>query len=179
MAIVYKTLGSESLDHFYSGIPSPLNQALQHGLNLMNASPTNLAGAAQPLENSGDLPANTASELDQYWVSPPGGADVERVMRHGYEEAIALASTHEPDPMPIETFLVTGAGEDFEIHICEGKHAVTVFMFVPDGRSYGSKRSSSKSWVVRVGGRRERAKKEQLDDADEPVVKTQVSGVKD
>jgi hypothetical protein len=175
MALVYKTFGSESLDQFYGGETTPLTEAYQNGLSLMQQNPDRISGAARPLEAQGQLPKNTADDLDTYWLAGPNGAEVDRVIRLGYEQAIKLANGNE-EPKPIETFVVTGASEHFELHICEGMHAVTVFMFVTDDRTYGSKRSSSKSWVVRVGGLRERTKKENLDFEDPPVVMTQVSG---
>jgi hypothetical protein len=178
MALVYKTLQSEALDRFYSGSPKPLDQQLQYGRGLMKGNPTKLSDAARPPENDRELEAGSANDLD-LWVAAPNGKDVERIMRLGYEAAIDLASNNKPEAKPIETFFVVGASSNFELHICDGERAVTVFMFMPEKRSYGSKRASSRSWVVRVGGLRERAKKEQLDEEVLPVVKTQVSGVKE
>ena len=174
MLLVYKTSQSEALDRFYSESPT-LNQKLVHGRDLMKANPNKLSDAARPPEYAGDLAPGSANDLDQ-WVAAPNGKDVERVMRLGYEQAIDLASG--PKPKPIETFFVVGASRNFELHICDGERAVTVFMIMPEERPYGSERASSKSWVVRVGGLRERAD-EALDQADLPVIKTQVSGVKD
>jgi hypothetical protein len=171
MALVYKTSQSEALDRFYSAGPT-LNPHLVHGRDLMNANPSRLSDAARPPEYAGDLAAGSANDLDR-WVAKPNGKDVERVMRLGYEQAIDLASG--PTPKPIETFFVVGASRNFELHICDGERAVTVFMFMPEERTYGSEHASSKSWVVRVAGLRERAD-EDLDKADLPVVKTQVSG---
>jgi len=53
---------------------------------------------------------------------------------------------------PIETFWVSASGDDFELHICEGRHSVVLFFFVPgeERRKYGSTRAQSRSWVVRV-----------------------------
>jgi hypothetical protein len=173
MAIVYKTTGAEKLDHFYSGIPEPLADALRKGRQLMTDNPAHLSDSAKRLEKDGKLPANSANDLDKYFLAGPNGADKERLIRRGYEEAIELANATDK---PIETFVVAGASSNFEVHISEGKYAVTVFMFVTDNRTYGSNRSGSRSWVVRVAGPGELPKTQHLDLEDPPTVKTQVSG---
>ena len=174
MRIVYKTTGAEKLDHFYSGIPEPLADALRKGRQLMTENPARLSGAAKPLEDEGKLPPNSASDLDKYFLAGPGGAEKERLIRKGYEEAIALANAIDK---PIETFVVAGAGNSkFEVHISEGKHAVTVHMFVTEDRTYGSYRSGSRSWIVSLAGPGEFPKAQHLDLEDPPTVKIQVSG---
>ena len=170
--LIYKTSGSEKLDHFYSGIPQPLPDALREGRKLMTDNPAHLADAAKPLQGAGKLPPKSAEDLDRYWLAGANGADKERLMRRGYEEAIDLANATDK---PIETFVVAGASNN-EVHISEGKYAVTVFMLVTDNRSYGSNRAGSRSWVVRVAGPGELPKTEHLDLEDTPVVKIQVSG---
>ena len=173
MAIVYKTSGSEKLDHYYSGIDTPLHDALKTGRKHMTDNPNQLSDAAKPLETSGDLPLNSADHLDKYWFGGPDGADKERLIRRGYEQAIDLANATDK---PVETFVVAGASNTFEVHIAEGKYAITVFMFVTDNRTYGSSRSGSRSWVVRVGGPGEHPRTQHIDLEDPPTVKIQVSG---
>jgi hypothetical protein len=175
MAIVYKTSGSEALDEYYSGNQIPLVNALRDGLNLMRSNPNQISGAARPLEARGQLPQNSADDLDNYWLAGPSGAATERLIRHGYEHAISLANASTP-PKPIETFVVAGAATDFEIHLCEGKHAVTVFLFVTDDRTYGSRRAGSRSWVVSTSGPREHPWAQHIDLEEPPAVKLQVSG---
>jgi hypothetical protein len=96
-------------------------------------------------------------------------------MRRGYEQAIDLANATDK---PIETWIVAGASSKFELHISEGKYAVTVFMFLTDNRTYGSNRAGSRSWVIRVAGPGELPKDQltHLDFEDLPTVKTLVSG---
>jgi hypothetical protein len=173
MAIVYKTTGAEKLDHFYSGIPEPLADALRNGRKLMTDNPARLSDAARPLEAGGKLPPRSADDLDKYWLAGAKGAAKERLIRRAYEQAIDLANTTDK---PIETFMIAGASNKFEVHISEGKYAVTVFMFVTEDRMYGSSRAGSRSWVVRIGGPGELPKTQHLDLEDPPVVKTQVSG---
>ncbi len=132
MAIVYKTTGAEKLDHYYSGIPEPLADALRKGRQLMTNNPARLSDAAWPLENDGKLPPRSADDLDKYWLAGAQGAAKERLIRRAYEQAIELANTTDK---PIETFMIAGASNNFEVHISEGKYAVTVFMFVTEDRA--------------------------------------------
>jgi hypothetical protein len=176
MALVYKSTGVEFLDDYFSGATTPLKQAFKEGLALMTSNPDSLKGTVAPFEGK-ELPDGTADGFESGWLAatagPLAGQDVERVMRHGYEQAIKLAR----DPLkPIETFFVTGAGPDFELHICEGKYAVTVFMLIPQDRTHGSHNAQSKSWVVRVGHLGDSTTAEELDLEDPPTVKTLVSG---
>jgi hypothetical protein len=103
------------------------------------------------------------------------GPDVERVLRCGYEKAIGIARSR-PDPLPIETFWVTGASDSLEVHICEGERHVTVTVFIPTDRRYGSERAESKSWVVRVARTGDDRDIPPLDGGDPPVLAVQTSG---
>ena len=84
--------------------------------------------------------AEAVGEFRDGWLadeSPLGGHDVDRVMRFGYQQAIELAAGFDP-PAPIESHWVTGAGDDFELHIVADPHLVTVLIFIPADRDYGS-----------------------------------------
>jgi hypothetical protein len=53
-------------------------------------------------------------------------------MRQAYEDAITLAGGGSSGPYkPLETFWVTGAGDDFEMHVVDTTDRVTVFVVVP------------------------------------------------
>ena len=100
------------------------------------------------------------------------------MIRLANREAIALAGAHSPE-VPIETFWVRGAGDDFEVHIHDGVDRVTLFWMVPVERDYGSTRAETSSWVVRVGGLddvRPDASRRELDNEPDPVRMIQVSG---
>ncbi|HZP29572.1 MAG TPA: hypothetical protein VFC99_11515, partial [Acidimicrobiia bacterium] len=115
-----------------------------------------------------------AQHFFDHWLadsSELGRKAVDRVMRHAYDQAIRLA-TRADGVVPIETFWVTGAGDDFEIHLCDGPQRITVFVFIP-GVAGGSTSTESRSWVIRVG---RDPGAERLDDEDPPVLKVQVSG---
>jgi hypothetical protein len=177
---VYKSLTAEFLDDYYSGDATPLEEAYQSALALLEAHASDpLSATTTDLNESGTLPRDVGNtdEFDAYWLSDTSqlaGKEVDRVLRHGYLEAIRIAQTYET-PVPIETFWVTGAGDNFEVHICSGKRRVTVFMFIPKPRRYGSTRSDTASLVVRVGGLRD-DEAVALDDGNPPIVRVQVSG---
>ena len=83
--------------------------------------------------------------------------------------------------MPIETFWVTGASADFELHICESTDRIVCLMFVPEeeSREYGSRRAKTRSWIVRAGDVdeiRPDAPRKVLDNDNPAIVSIQVSG---
>jgi hypothetical protein len=175
---VYKTFDVEILDDFYSGVSGTgLDVALQQGEKALEDSATQglSSGFDQytrfpQQRDDGTTPADFAGWLEG------AGDDAERVVRLGYGEAVRLALyPHDdlPRPVPIDTFFVTGASEEFELHVCDGKLRVTVLMFMPDERPYGSTRADAKSWILRT------ARPGDPDDAridDGTVVRIQRSG---
>jgi hypothetical protein len=173
---VYKSLAVEQLDHHLSGESDlrPLYSSALGRLDRTDAS--ELVGAARVLEDSNALPPDSTQEFLEYWLSDgsPFGEDLARIMRLGYQEAIRVANEDVGGPLPIETFWVTGASDQFEVHICEGSGHITVLLFFPFDRDYGSKRATARSWVVRVGTPREGEGAEQL--SDPQVIRLQVSG---
>jgi hypothetical protein len=180
---VYKSLTAEFLDDFYSGDMMPIEDAYDRAEGLFEDHADDPLSATTADLNNEDLlstDVGNPEDFDNYWLSGTSqlaGKEVDRVLRHGYAEAIRIARTYD-EPVPIETFWVTGAGDDFELHICKGKRHVTVFMFIPKPRRYGSTRSEATSWVVRVGGLRD-DEAEALDEGAPPIVKVQVSGTQD
>jgi hypothetical protein len=80
------------------------------------------------------------------------GSQFESVTRQGYLEAIALAFRHSP-PVPIETFWMTGAGNDaFEMHVSDGAERVSVTLLVPAVDGGSDEPGSPEGWVVRIDG---------------------------
>jgi len=178
---VYKTVTAEFLDNFYSGVSRPRGDAYDDAFSLLESGDS-LADPARELERREEhLPSGSANDYEEFWLkssSPRGGKSVDRILRAGYREVVDLARSR---GVPIETFWVTGAGDDFELHICEGAERITVFMIVPgeDTRDYGSRRAQSRSWVVRVGDLDDvdpDAPRALLDDSGPPVYRIQVSG---
>jgi len=177
--LVYKNSGAEHLDDFYSGTPEQLNRAYDEALAAIRGGNDAVAEWARGRSQTSGLHRRNHENLTSDWLGTGlGGKHADRILRHGYEEAIKLARSH-PEPLPIETLFVRGCGEDFELHICEGKRSVTVVLFVParPGLSddYGSQNAKSKSWVVRAGGA---DGAEVLHDAEPPVVKAATSGAR-
>jgi hypothetical protein len=175
---VYKNTGVETLDEVYSGNPTVLRAALEHALELLQdpQNDTLLDAAEKFVQQKDKLPDTTRNDLEHGWL-PKVGTNADRIVRHGYKAAIqlALAGDEDDEPLPIETFFVTGASDQFELHVCEGRRQVTVLMLLATERDYGSENAPSRSWIVRAG-RSGDTDAEVLEDGDPPIVKLQRSG---
>jgi hypothetical protein len=173
--LVYKNTGIEFLDEFYDVEGEELAQRFDQARRLLEGkldikdfiSENSAADGEAPTPRR--LAGESREHFEREWPgSGRAGADFEKVLREGYTLAIDVASER---ALPIETWFVTGARHGFEIHVCEGKRQVTVLMFLPidhpePGDHYGSRRASSRSWVVRVDGAAARA----------PAARTRTSG---
>jgi hypothetical protein len=170
---MYKTSGAQKLDLFYNGDPA----AFAEGLGWMQANPGSLPDAAREMANAGHLDPGDPQKLKDGWTAPPSnnplhGKDVERVMRRAYEKAIGLA---QHGGKRIESFIVTGSGSDFGVHVSNGSAVVSVFIVLPNDYP-GSETASATSWVFRVGSTGEDVPEVNVDDGDPPVVRARVSG---
>jgi hypothetical protein len=165
---VYKTTNAEYLDRV-SVNPAVLADALER----LSGS-ASLVDRAQELEGTTDLPSGSVTDFINF-IQQKGEGTFEQVVRLGYRDAIELALSRD---QPIETFWVTSAGPDVEVHICEGRDSVLVFLFIPDeeGRPYGSFRAESRSWVVRAGDRVDVDLDVTRETLEDRVVKIQTSG---
>jgi hypothetical protein len=174
-AAVYKSSNIELLDTFYRNDPEG---ALASSAALLEEN--SAQDAASQFAGNGNMPIGEVDRFGHGWLDE----DAQRVLRLGELEAIQIAQTFDP-PAPIETFWVTGSADEFELHI----HApeadredprVTVFMFIPRSRGYGSTRATSRSWIVCVGDREDihdEAPRQIIGDDDGPsVYRIQVSG---
>jgi hypothetical protein len=173
---VYKSTSAEFLDELFGGTTEELEAQYSQSLGLLDdIGDAPLSDAIERLAEEGELPADAVEDSQRGWRGEP---DVDRVIRAGYREAMRLASSGEV-PMPIETLWVTGASDAFELHICEGRRAITVLFFIPLDRTrrYGSERARARSWVVRTATTDDDLDAFGLaDPGDPPIVKIQVSG---
>ena len=175
---VYKSSSIEFLDDFYI---QDLAGAVAFGQGVLANPSADALGVATAWAQESSFDANEIDGFQTQWLddeSPLGEHEVDRIVRLAYREALSLASGHTP-VVPIETFWVREAGADFEVHIHDGAQRVTMFMFLPLERDYGSERASTYSWVVRAGDLddvRADAPRRALDDEPEPVMLIQVSG---
>jgi hypothetical protein len=165
---VYKTTNAEYLDEAGCD-PGRLEEALE----ALKIAPA-LELVTRQLEANEALPAGSADDFNQF-AEAKGSDTFELIMRKGYQEALTLAISRE---LPIETFWVTAPGDDFELHIAEGRNAICVFFFVPgeESRDYGSRRAGSRSWVIRAGDRNDLHPDADRTSLDDGIVKIQVSG---
>jgi hypothetical protein len=173
---VYKSTAAEFLDGMFSGTAKELKEAYRRSLGLIDQVGTGSLSQAAAAEVGPDrLPESAVENSERGWRAK---RNVDRIIRLGYQEAIRLAHAHKPRPLPIETLWVTGAGGDFELHICEGTRQVTVTMFIPLSRSWGSRRAAANSWVVRAGEARGPYARRLSQDGEPSVVMVQVSGAR-
>jgi len=145
---VYKTFDVEVLDDFYSRG----TQALSRGHDLLQASATEgLSSGFGEYEEGQEPERRTTTEEFGEWIGAAGGENAETVIRVGYDAAVELAQAQS---LPIDTLFVTGVSDEFELHVCEGTHQVTVLMFMPKeseyGKEYGSRRAKARSWIFRT-----------------------------
>jgi hypothetical protein len=158
--IVYKSAMVESLDDFFGGRPAwcewaarkKRRAAQKHALELLQDTQRTLPDVVRQLvvDKSGPGDVGSGDDLEAWLNKPsqPSGTPAETVMRRGYTEALLLARD---TARPIETFWVTGvATEELEIQLCDSDRQVTVLVFLPYDRPYGSDRARSKTSVVRA-----------------------------
>jgi hypothetical protein len=141
---VYKTTNAEYLDSV--GDPQELREALER---LRLAPP--LEQVTRDLVRQGRLPEDSVDYYARF-AGQQGADTFEHVVRAGFRVAMELAVEKN---QPIETFWITAPGNDFELHVAEGRSSVLVFFFVSgkDDRVYGSARAEARSWVIRAGDR--------------------------
>jgi len=178
---IYKSFQAEELDRFCSGSPEELRAKYETALRLYDDFEGRTVEMVTDLAGSADVPWNqdVVKVFAADWATGgKGTADRGTVLVSGYREAIRLALDHEP-PLPIQTFWVTGAGDEFEVHVSDGTACVTLFMVVPPGKNVpnSSLRAEARSWVVTAAGRTpdgDRPAAERLGEGG--VVKLEVSG---
>lgn len=158
--IVYKSAMVESLDDFFGGRPAwcewsarrKRRAAQKQALELLQDQHRTLPDVVRQLVADQSGPRDVGSGDDfEAWLNKPGqaaGTAAEAMMRQGYTEALLLARDK---ARPIETFWVTGvATQELEIQVCDADRQVTVLVFLPYERPYGSERSRSKSFALRA-----------------------------
>ena len=151
MAYVYKNTDVEALDSYFSG-EADLGTAYAESLRLLRETSTLLDTTQRLGELGGDLSnvAENAPEFQSLWLGLQGQR-VDELMRAGYAKAIELANVRPRKPM--ETFWVTRASENFEMHVTSTDKKVTVFVLVPNSlprTDPGSRRAKSESWAIRL-----------------------------
>ena len=143
---LYKSSHAEALDAYYSGSPDDRRSAYEYALDLLQGQGS-LSAVIAKLERDGRGPRDAKPAPKD---SPLAGKHVDEVIQRGYTQAIQLALGHD-DPAPIETLWMTGASDEFEIHVCDGERLVTVLWLIPVVRPYGSERARSTSWMISAG----------------------------
>lgn len=148
--VIYKSTSVEFLDDFYR---RDVEGSVGFAQDLLSDPDAGAMGIAESWASNAGFDGGELQGFQTRWLdedSALSAHDVDRVLRAGHREAVTLAAAHDP-VVPVETFWVRGAGDDFEVHIHDGVDRVTVFMFLPVVRRYGSWEAGTRSYVVRVG----------------------------
>ena len=186
----YQPVQVEQINRMFAGDPEDPDElpgAYRYALDLLESTAGDSLAATTVALTDADSPGSsfddgTVRHFRDHWLAEDGpmpGADIERVMRAGYTEAIKLALEHDP-PLPLETLWLTDDVEDYEIFINEGSRRITLVAAMPrdlagDGAPQAD--TASRSWVVRVARDGDEAvTRETLDAGDRPVVRMQMSG---
>lgn len=175
---IYKSSSVEFLDDFYR---QDVNSAVDFGQGVLADPTTGALAVADSWASASGFDATELEGFQSRWLdedSALSAHDVDRVLRFAYRAALEMAGDRD-DAVKIETFWVRGAGDEFEVHIHDGVDRITMFMFVPVVRRYGSRRAETRSFVVRVGDLddvRDDAPRVILDATGDPVYLIQVSG---
>jgi hypothetical protein len=142
----FKGPAAVAVDDWYS--TGSVEENLENGRDYLESGQS-FAEIVDDLNNAG---LGRTEFIHPYDGSSLQGPEFESVTRQGYLKAIELAFGH-PDPVPIETFWMTGAGNDtFEMHITDGADRVSLTLLVPDVEGGSYERGSPEAWVVRIDG---------------------------
>ena len=175
--LIYKNTHVEALDEQYveGGEPGRLDAEFA-SFARTELRERDVPDITQSLEDEGTLVPNSRADYDGFASERN---DVDRILKHGYRHALDVAIAQNK---PIETFWISSAGSDFEVHVCEGRSAILVFFAFPNEGptgKFGSTRAVSRSWVFRAGDTEEihpDAPRETVDSDDPQVLRIGASG---
>jgi hypothetical protein len=121
---VTRTPHFRNLDRYFGGEPDELMARYDAALTALasDRSLAQLAGARVDAEASGHFSAHW---LDHWW---PAHQPVEPVLRRGIVEAITRARAAR---LPLQSFLVEGPHDRFEVAVVDGPRQVTMVIIAP------------------------------------------------
>jgi hypothetical protein len=126
MPRVYQSSAVEALDAFF-GNSGVQGDNYEYARKLLDENKS-LSDLTAQVEKDLSLQPGALDHFKEHWLAGASGKKVDRLMRDRYKEAVEFAAGPR---LPIETFWVTGAGDDFDIQVCKGKRQVTVLVFIP------------------------------------------------
>jgi hypothetical protein len=153
MPFVHKSSAVEVLDAFF-GPEGDLEAAYGYSQRRLEEN-VPLLQITEELASDPEAPpgmgpvSEQAGVFFQGWLQEDFGEHVDEIMRDAYAKAIELAT--DPELKPIETFWITHASDDFEMHVVDTALRVNVFVFVPRDDT-GSDITVSRSWKVHAPG---------------------------
>ena len=173
---IYKSTSIEFLDDFYR---QDVNNAVDFGQGVLADPRSDALAVAESWAASVRLRRRTELEgFQARWLDEDSALERPRRRPRPAARVPRRAGARRLATTPvaaIETFWVRGAGDEFEVHIHDGVERITMFMFLPVVRRYGSRRATTRSFVVRVGDlddvrpeRRARARRRPATRCDDP-----------
>jgi hypothetical protein len=171
---IYKSAAAEFLDDFFSGDDDQLTANYDYAIALLEQEGVSLSDIIDQFASDRDGPAD-AQSIAEHWLKRP---NVDRIMRASHLYAMRTARNL---GAPMDTLWVTGASDEFEVHVSEGPRRVTVLVCIPDrdAPKSGSRRARSSSHAFSAQDRRRTSGHEPgtevVDEGDTPIVRTQKS----
>jgi hypothetical protein len=128
MPDVYKSPAVEALDDFFSGESGDLRDTYRRVLELLESDEGLVDITRRFVDPDGLLSERDLAHFRDHWLA--NDDTIGRAMKERYREAIYRA-LDEDSPVPIDTFWVRDAADDFEMHVLKGKRRIAVHVFIP------------------------------------------------
>ena len=172
---IYKSAAAEFLDDFFSGEDDQLTANYDYAIVLLEQEGVSLSEIIDQFSSDRDGPAD-AQGIAEHWLQRP---NADRIMRASHLHAMRTARDL---GVPMDSLWVTGASDEFEVHVSEGPRRVTVLVCIPDrdAPDGGSRRARSSSSAFSAQSSRRTSGREPgtevVDEGgDTPIVRTQTS----
>jgi hypothetical protein len=132
MPNVYKSDAVEILDDFFSGDrgSGDLSRTYERVLTLLESDDGLAEITRRFIARDHLLTEHDLEHFVDHWLA--SDPDIDRVMKERYRQAISEA-LDEQGAMPIDTYWIGDAADDFEMHVLKGKRRVAVHVFIPRG----------------------------------------------
>jgi hypothetical protein len=129
MPEVFKSQAVDALDDFFSGESGDLGETYRSLLQLLDSGEGLLDITRRFVDGDGLLSEPEFAHFRDHWLADD---NVGQVMKDAYRQAINDA-LDERAPMPIDTYWIGDATDDFEMHVWKGPRRVAVHVFIPRG----------------------------------------------
>ena len=124
----FKNRAVEALDELFSGESRDLRETYSTVLELLESHDELAALTRRYVRDDGRWTGPELDHFEGHWLTHD--SDLARLMKERYREAVDEAMK---GPLPIDTYWVSDATDEFEIHVFPGKRRVAVHVFLPRG----------------------------------------------